>query len=77
MVNQIASKGDKMKKFENIKWFASVLFALLTHDYLLNLFDFKYNPFNDSFDITKLLIDFGVFFALLSCASFVIDRFKK
>ena len=65
-----------MKKFENIKWFASVLFALLAHDYLLNLFDFKYNPFNDSFDITKLLIDFGVFFAPLACAFFVIGYLK-
>ena len=66
-----------MKKFENIKWFVSVLFALVVHDYLLNLFNFNYDIFNESFDITKLLIDFGVFFALLSCASFVIDRFKK
>ena len=66
-----------MKKFENIKWFLSVLFALLAHDYLLNFFNFNYDIFNDSFDIIKLLIDFGVFFALLSCASFVIDLFKK
>ncbi len=66
-----------MNKFENIKWFASVLFALLAHDYLLNLFNFNYDIFNDSFDITKLLIDFGVFFAPFACAYFVIGYFKK
>ena len=66
-----------MKKFENIKWFVSVLFALIVHDYFLHLFNFNYDIFNESFDIIKLLIDFGVFFALLTCASFVIDRFKK
>ena len=66
-----------MKKFENIKWFTSVLFALFAHDYLLNLFNFNYDIFNDSFDITKLLIDFGVFFAPLACAFFAIGYFKK
>ena len=66
-----------MKKFENFKWFLSVLFALIAHDYVLNLFNFNYDIFNESFDITKLLIDFGVFFAPLACAFFVIGYFKK
>ena len=64
-------------KSEFISWFIPALFALIGQKYLFNLFDFKYDIFNDSFDITKLLIDFGVFFAPLACAFFVIGYFKK
>ena len=66
-----------MKKFENIKWFVSVLFALVVHDYLLNLFNFNYDIFNDSFDIAKMMIDLGVYIALFACAYFAIGYFKK
>ena len=66
-----------MKKSEFINWFIPVLFALIGQKYLFNLIDFKYDVFNDSFDIAKLMIDFGVYIALFSCAFFVIGYFKK
>ena len=67
----------KTNKSEFINWFIPVLFALIGQKYLFNLFDFKYDIFNDSFDIAKLMIDFGVFIALFSCAYFAIGLFKK
>ena len=67
----------KTNKSEFINWFIPVLFALIGQKYLFNLFDFKYDVFNDSFDIAKLMIDFGVYIALFSCAFFVIGYFKK
>ena len=66
-----------MKKFEFINWFIPVLFYFIGQKYLFNLFDFKYDLFNDSFDIAKMIIDFGVFFALFSCIYFAIGYFKK
>ena len=67
----------KRSKSEFINWFIPVLFALIGQKYLFNLFDFKYDMFNDSFDIVKLMIDFGVYIALFSCAFFIIGYLKK
>ena len=67
----------KRNKSEFINWFIPVLFALIGQKYLFNLFDFKYDMFNDSFDIVKLMIDFGVYIALFSCTFFAIVYFKK
>ena len=64
-------------KSEFIIWFIPVLFALIGQKYLFNLFDFKYDVFNDSFDIVKLIIDFGVYIALFSFAFFAISYLKK
>ena len=66
-----------MKKFEFIMWFIPMLFALIGQKYIFYLFNFNYNVFNDNFDLAKLLIDFGVFIALFSCAYFAIGLFKK
>ena len=68
---------QKKNKSEFINWFIPVLFALIGQKYLFNLFDFKYDVFNDSFDIAKLMIDFGVYIALFSCTFFAIGYFKK
>ena len=54
-----------------------MLFALIGQKYIFYLFNFNYNVFNDNFDLAKLLIDFGVFIALFSCAYFAIGLFKK
>ena len=67
----------KTNKAEYIKWFISILFANIGQKYLFNLFDFKYNPFIDSFDIIKSMIDLGVFIALILFALFVLGCFKK
>tara|TARA_B100001964_G_C13899799_1_gene451144 strand:- start:416 stop:625 length:210 start_codon:yes stop_codon:yes gene_type:complete len=67
----------KRNKSEFINWFIPVLFALIGQKYLFNLFDFKYDIFNDSFDIAKFMIDFGVFIALFSCAYFAIGYLKQ
>ena len=67
----------KTNKSEFINWFIPALFALIGQKYLFNLFDFKYDMFNDSFDIVKLRIDFGVYIVLFSCSFFAIDYFKK
>ena len=67
----------KTNKSEFISWFIHALFALIGQKYLFNLIDFNYDLFNDSFDIAKLMIDFGVYIALFSCAFFVIGYFKK
>ena len=61
-------------KSEFIMWFVPVLFALIGQKYLFNLFDFKYDMFNDSFDIVKLMIDLGVYIALFSFSFFAINR---
>ena len=67
-----------MKKFESIMSYGiAFLVAYFGQKYLFNLFNFNYDVFNDDFNITKLLIDFGVFVALFIFASIVIDRFKK
>ena len=67
----------KTNKSEFINWFIPLLFASIDQKYLFNLFDFKYDMFNDSFDIVKLMIDFGVYIALFSCAFFIIGYLKK
>ena len=67
----------KTNKSEFTMWFIPVMFALIGQKYLFNLFDFKYNMFNDSFDIVKLMIDLGVFTALFSFALFAMGYFKK
>ena len=67
----------KTNKSEFINWFIPVLFALIVQKYLFNLFDFKYDMFNDSFDIVKLMIDLGVYIALFSFSFFAIGYFKK
>ena len=67
----------KRNKSEFINWFIPVLFALIGQKYLFNLFDFKYDLFNDSFDIAKMMIDLGVYIALFSCSFFAIGYFKK
>ena len=67
-----------MKNFESIMmWIIPALFAFIGQKYLFKLFNFNYDVFNDSFDITKLLIDFGVFIALFFLASVAIDRLRK
>ena len=67
-----------MKKIESIMWWCiPTLFAYIGQKYLFNLFNFNYDVFNDSFDITKFLIDFGVFMALFFFAYVVIDRLKN
>ena len=67
--------GGIMKKI--IRMIGCGIFAVFGQKYLFNLFNFNYDVFNDDFNITKLLIDFGVFVALFIFASIVIDRFKK
>jgi len=67
----------KTKKSESISWFIPLTFAFIGQKYLFNLFDFKYDVFKDSFDIGKLIIDFGVALALFCCAYFSIGYFKK
>ena len=67
-----------MKKFESIIISCTpIICAFIGQKYLFKLFDFNYNVFNDSFDTTKLLIDFGVFMALFFFASIVVTRLKK
>ena len=66
-----------MKKFKFISWCIAFPFAYFGQKILFNLFNFNYDVFNDSFDITKLLIDFVVFIALFSFAAIAIDRLKK
>ena len=67
-----------MKKFKSIMWWCIAgLFAIIGQKCLFNLFDFNYDVFNDSFDITKFLIDFGVFMALFFFAYVAIDRLRK
>ena len=67
-----------MKKFESIMSYGiAFLVAYFGQKYLFNLFNFNYDVFNDSFDITKLLIDFVVFIALFSFVLTAIDRLKK
>ena len=65
-------------KFESIIISCTpIICAFIGQKYLFKLFNFNYDVFNDSFDIAKLLIDFGVFMALFFCAALAIDRFKK
>ena len=54
-----------------------IVFAYSGSKYLFNLFDFKYDVFNDSFDIAKLMIDLGVYIALFFCSYVAISYFKK
>ena len=67
----------KTNKSEFINWFIPALFALIGQKYLFNLFDFKYDMFNDTFDIAKLMIDFGVYLALFFCSYVAIGYLKK
>ena len=62
-----------MKKF---RWGLVIagVFAYLGQKFLFSLFDFNYSIFNDGFDITKLLIDLGVWIALFVPAAYVIHR---
>ena len=67
-----------MKKFESIIILCTpIICAFIGQKYLFKLFNFNYDVFNDSFDTTKLLIDFGVFMALFFVASLAVDRLKK
>ena len=67
-----------MKKFESIIISCTpIICAFIGQKYLFKVFNFNYDVFNDSFDTTKLLIDFGVFMALFFVASLAVDRLKK
>ena len=62
---ELKKRRKKMKKFESIIISCTpIICAFIGQKYLFNLFDFKYDMFNDSFDIAKLMIDFGVYIAL-------------
>jgi hypothetical protein len=53
------------------------LIAFIGSKLIFSYFGFNYNTFSDPFDITKVVIDIGVFSALYILGSIVFNKIKK
>ncbi|TOK41340.1 hypothetical protein CGI18_23560 [Vibrio parahaemolyticus] len=60
-----------------MKYIVLFLFAYLGSNLIFSFLNFNYNFMSDSFDLTKLLIDFGVFIVLWALADLGYKKFTK
>ncbi|WP_144393623.1 hypothetical protein [Pleionea sediminis] len=57
-----------------MKFWGNFIFAYISSRVIFNQFDFYYDIFNEPLNISKLLIDVGVFISLYLVSAIVLDR---